>query len=289
MPTARHNKHLLRGALLVIAAELMFASMGAVIKGLSTDLPTEMLVFFRNAFGLLVLLPLLARRGVPSLATRVPHLHLLRALSGLSAMYCFFYALSELQLANAVILKLTAPIFIPVIAAAWLREEISLGIVAAVVAGFVGVALIVRPPGGHLDAVALIGLAGGALVALAKVTIRRLTRTEPATRIVFYFGLVATVVSVVPLAWAWRAPSPREWAMLALLGVLATSGQLLMTRGYASAPAARVGTFTYASVLFAAAYGWWFWGEQWDLWALTGAALIVVAGVLAVRRRRQAA
>ncbi|MEJ2509931.1 MAG: DMT family transporter, partial [Gammaproteobacteria bacterium] len=256
MPTARHNKHLLRGALLVIAAELMFASMGAVIKGLSTDLPTEMLVFFRNAFGLLFLLPLLARRGVPSLATRVPHLHLLRALSGLSAMYCFFYALSELQLANAVILKLTAPIFIPVIAAAWLREEISLGIVAAVIAGFVGVALIVRPPGGHLDAVAFIGLAGGALVALAKVTIRRLTRTEPATRIVFYFGLVATVVSVVPLAWAWRAPSPREWAMLALLGVLATSGQLLMTRGYASAPAARIGTFTYASVLFAAAYGW---------------------------------
>ena len=288
MPEHARQGHLLRGALLVIGAELMFASMGAVIKGLSGELPTEMLVFFRNAFGLAFLLPWLIRRGVPTLATRVLHLHALRALAGLSAMYCFFYALSELQLANAVILKLTAPIFIPVIAAAWLREEINLPIVLAVVAGFIGVAMIVRPPGGHLDAVALVGLAGGALVALAKVTIRRLTRTEPATRIVFYFGLIATVVSTVPLSWSWRMPSPQAWGLLALLGVLATSGQLLMTRGYAAAPVARVGTFTYASVLFAAGYGWWFWDERWDLWALVGAGLIVTAGVLAVRRRPRA-
>jgi len=288
MHTQHSHRHLLRGALLVIAAELMFASMGAVIKDLSTELPTEMLVFFRNAFGLAFLLPLLARRGVPGLGTRVLHLHVLRALAGLSAMYCFFYALSELQLANAVILKLTAPIFIPLIAATWLREDIDAAIITAVVAGFIGVTLIVRPPGGHLDAVALIGLAGGALVALAKVTIRRLTRTEPATRIVFYFGLVATVVSTVPLSWSWRMPSAHAWLLLALLGVLATSGQLLMTRGYASAPVARVGTFTYASVLFAAVYGWWFWGERWDLWAAMGAVLIVAAGILAVRRRPKA-
>lgn len=281
------NTQLLFGALLVVAAELMFASMGAVIKTLSAQLPFEMLVFFRNGFALLFLLPLLARRGMPSLATRVPHLHLLRAFAGLAAMYCFFYTLGAMHLANAVILKLTAPIFIPVIASLWLREEITLTMAAAVLVGFAGVALIVRPPGGHLDAVALIGLAGGTLIALVKVTIRRLTRTEPATRIVFYYSLVATLVSIVPLAWTWRMPTPTDWAWLALLGLLATAGQLLMTRGYAAAPAARVGPFTYASVLFAAAYGWWFWGERWDLWAFSGALLIVIAGVLSLHRRRQ--
>ena len=88
-----------RGAALIVAAELMFAAMGATIRHLSTELDNEMLVFIRNAVGLILLLPLFVREA-PTLKTHVPHLHLLRALAGLSAMYCFFYALAHMPLAG---------------------------------------------------------------------------------------------------------------------------------------------------------------------------------------------
>jgi drug/metabolite transporter (DMT)-like permease len=110
---------------LVILAELMFVIMGAMVKAASATLPNEMIVFFRNLFGLAAVLPLVLREGIPGLATRVPQLHLMRALAGVGAMYCFFYSLGQLPLADAMLLKLTAPIFIPMIALLWLGEGFS--------------------------------------------------------------------------------------------------------------------------------------------------------------------
>jgi drug/metabolite transporter (DMT)-like permease len=110
----QHHR-LLTGALYIILAELFFASMGASIRFVSEDLNNPMVVFARNLVGLLVLLPWLLH-GDNRFKTQVPHLHLLRGLAGVSAMYCFFYAIANLPLANAMLLKLTAPLFIPFVA-----------------------------------------------------------------------------------------------------------------------------------------------------------------------------
>lgn len=279
-----YRQSLLQGALLIVASEFMFASMGAAVKAASMTLPNEMLVFMRNLVGLGILLPLLLRGGIRGLATDVPHLHLVRALAGVSAMYCFFYALANLPLADGMLLKMTAPIFMPLIAWLWLREELSPMVLLAVPVGFLGVAMVLRPEGA-LNFVALVGLAGGMLAALAKTTVRRLTRTEPATRIVFYFAILAALVSAVPLTWAWRTPQGQEWGLLLFVGAAGTAGQFLLTRGYAAAPAARVGPFTYFSVVFAAFYGYLFWSEGLTLWFVSGALLIALAGVLALRGR----
>ena len=276
------NPHL-HAALLIVASELMFATMGAAVKTVSVSLPPEMTVFMRNLFGVAAVLPFLLHRGARNWHTEVPHLHLLRALAGLAAMYCFFYALGALALADAVLLKLTAPIFLPLVAFVWLSERPARNALWALPLGFFGVMLVLGP-GGELTGAALVGLAGGLFAAIAKTTVRRLGRSEPAARTVFYFALFATLASSLPLSWGWRTPQASEWGWLALIGLAGTLGQLLMTRGYALAPAARLGPFTYAVVVFSALYGFLFWDETLDLWFILGALLIAAGGLLTLRR-----
>jgi drug/metabolite transporter (DMT)-like permease len=186
------------------------------------------------------------------------------------------------------LLKMTAPVFIPIIAFLWLREVPGRLLIVAVPVGFAGV-LLVLDPRAEINPAALVGLLGGLLAALAKVTVRRLSRTEPATRVVFYFAVLAMLISSLPLVWAWRTPSLGELGLLILIGTAGTAGQFLLTRGYAAASAAQVAPFTYFSVLFAAGYGYLFWGELLSGQFVGGALLIAAAGVMALRRRRAVA
>ena len=287
-----YRQSLIQGALLILASELMFATMGAAVKGASTGLPTEVLVFMRNAVGWLVVLPIVWRSGGRRLLiTAVPHLHLLRAVAGVSAMYCFFYALGHLHLANGLLLKMTAPLFMPLIGWLWLREQAGWLATLAVPLGFGGVILVLDAGGGAsggTSTAALVGLLGGLLAAVAKLSVRRLTYSEPATRIVFYFSSLALLVSSVPLIWAWQAPTLHEWGLLLLVGAAGTAGQFLLTRGYAAAPAARVSPFGYFSVVYGALYGYLFWGETLTLVFWGGAVLIALAGAMALTGRATA-
>jgi len=278
-----YPQNALLAGLFIVLAELMFASMGAAVKALGESQPTEMLVFFRNLLGAAVLLPWLAAQRT-SLATRVAPLHLLRATAGLAAMYCFFYALARLPLADGMLLKMTAPLFIPLVAWAWLAESPPRLALAALPIGFAGVVLVLHP-GGNFAPAALAGLGGGLFAAVAKVTVRRLSRSEPAVRTVFYFAILATAVSALPLPWSWRTPQPHEWWLLLATGVLGTLGQLLLTRGYSAAAMARVAPLTYFAVVFGASYGYIFWGERLDWRFVAGSVLIALAGIVAVGAR----
>lgn len=278
----RSSDNLKRGAAYVVASAVLFAGMGAIVRILSAALPNEMVVFFRSAMGLVVLLPWLWHSGL-SLKTRHLKFHLVRGIAGLTAMYCFFYAIAHLPLAEATLYNYSTPLWVPFIAFALLREPIPRRLAWDIGIGFVGIVLILKPAFGGGGGAALIGLASGVFAALAMVGIRRLTRTEPATRIVFYFSLICTVVSAVPLTWAWRTPEPTLWLLLLLLGVFASGGQLLLTRGYAHAPAAQVGPFTYSTVVFAAVLGWFLWGDVFDALSVLGAGLVCLGGVLAIR------
>lgn len=277
-----HKQSLLLGAGFILASEFLLASMGAVIKTLSQDLPNEMIVFFRNFFGLLVLVPFLFHRGLINLKTDVIYLHVFRAGAGLCAMYCFFYAIGHVALADAMVLKLTSPLFIPLVAYLWLHERFRKQAAFCLFVGFAGVLLILKPAG-DMNWVLLIALAGSFFAAVAKTSVRRLSRTEPASRIVFYFALFGVCVSCVPLTWAWQMPTADQWLWLLSLGPLATLGQLCLTRGYSSAPASEVGLFTFSAVLFGAAYGWLFWGELWDWLSIAGAFLVASAGAMTLR------
>ena len=218
------------GGLLVLTSALLFAGVGALVKAASADLPIEVIVFFRNAVAMAFLIPWLQirHRGL-SLRTSCPHLHLLRAASGLAAMYCFFIALKLLRLADAMLLCYTLPIFIPIIEWFWLKEPVSRQTKIAVIVGFIGIALVLTPGLGLFQAAGLVGLASGLLAALAIVGIRRMTATEPVVRVVFYFTVFGTLVSAIPLAWTWQTPQGLMlWALWGM-GVLAIMALMCLT------------------------------------------------------------
>jgi drug/metabolite transporter (DMT)-like permease len=234
-----------------------------------------------------MLLPLLLRYRRAGFVTAVPHFHLLRGVAGVGAMYCFFYAIANMPLANAMLLKLSAPLFIPVVALLWLRESISWSVAFAVLLGFVGVAFILTPEYETLGTVGLVALFGGLLAAVAKTSLRRLAPTEPPERTVFYFALTGTLVSLLPLFYYWQPVSFHSLLWLLLLAGFGLSGQLLMTRGFAYAKAGRLGIFAYSSIIFAALYGWLLWDEilTWNM--VGGSLLVAIAGLLAARERSE--
>src|SRR5581483_11761771 len=189
-----------------------------------------------------------------------------RAGFGAAAMYCFFYAIAKLPLAAAMLLTYSTPLYVPFIAWIWIAERPPLIVFPAAIIGIVGIGFIVRPSSGFDLAAGLVGALAGVLAAGAMVGIRRISDTEPASRIVFYFALLATIIAAVPMTWAWRTPDLRESALLIATGLTATWGQLCLTRAYSLAPAARIGPFTYTSVVFSALLAWWLWGESLDRW-----------------------
>lgn len=276
------TSHLTRGAVLAVCAAATFAGAGAFVKLATAELPNTMVVFLRNGFGLLMLLPWLPRPGLRSLITHRPFSHLIRVMVGLSAMYCYFYAIAHMNLANAVLLNYSQPLFIPFIAWLWLSEKPPARIWPAVAIGFVGVTFILKPDTGLISPIGLIGLGSGILAATAMVSIRRMADTEPTTRIVFYFTTMATLISAVPAIITWHDPSTAAWLYMLGAGGMATLGQLMLTRAYALAPAAHTGSLIYATVVFAGLLGWLIWGEVPDLLDLAGVVLVMTAGVLVV-------
>jgi drug/metabolite transporter (DMT)-like permease len=283
LPSPKRADDLRRGALLMVTSALLFALMGVAVKVASQSLPNAMVVFFRNGVGLLALAPWLWRLGLQGLRTRHLREHVIRSLAGLASMYCFFYALAHLRLADAILLNYSIPLFMPFVESAWLGEPFPRRLWGVILLGFAGIVLILKPGMGLFQPVALLGLLSALFASVAQVGIRRLTRTEPVERIVFYFGLISTVISAVPLVREWRTPPAAMWGLLAALGIVATAGQLTLTRAYSHAPATRVGPFIYSAVVFAALLDWLFWGMLPDRLSLAGALLVMTAGVLALR------
>jgi len=276
-----------RASLLLLAAEFLLASMGALIKVLALDLPNEMIVFFRNLFGLMAILPMILMMGSKLFKTNCFPLHLLRATVGVTAMYCFFYSIGNIAFAEAMLVKLSAPLFIPIIAFLWLGERISHWSKIAIVIGFVGVAIILDPDASEFTLIALIGLAGAALASLAKVTIRKMGKTEPSARIVFYFALLSTLISAVPLSWSWTTPTLYSLGLLCLMGTMGTIGQLMMTKAYTLALPGKIAPFTYASLVYASIYGWVFWDESLRWATVVGSLLIFISGLLTLKKSKR--
>jgi drug/metabolite transporter (DMT)-like permease len=276
----RFSRPAVLGAFLMVASEFAFASMGAIIKLLSQSLSSETIVFLRNILVIIILLPWMLRDGIQNFSTTRFRFHALRAVAGVGAMYCFFYSLSVLPLAEASLLKMTTPLFIPLVGALWLKEAVPMQVRLAILIGFIGVLMILKPGMGSLSWGAVIGLAGGALAAVAKTSIRYMSDTEPSTRIVFYFALIGALVSSIPMYWAWVTPSWTAWGLVIIMSTFATLGQLCMTRAYQLAPAAQMGIFSYTAVLFASLYGWIFWDEWVDHWFFMGTAFVLLAGFL---------
>jgi drug/metabolite transporter (DMT)-like permease len=275
-----HEHDIRTGGLYMVVSGLLFALMSVAVKMASVTLPNAVVVFFRCSAGLLTLLPFIVGLDLRTTKTRE---HLIRSLAGIASMYAFFYALAHMRLADAVLLNYSLPLFMPFVESAWLGEEFPRRLWTPVLVGFVGVLVILRPGHGLMEPVALLGVASALFAAVAQVGVRRLTRTEPVARIVFYFAITATFLSAFPAAGSWRTPQGTVWVAVIAMGLTATLGQLAMTRAYAHAPAAQVGPFIYSAVVFAAALDWLLWRKLPDRYTVAGGLLVAGAGILSLR------
>ncbi|MCC2615303.1 DMT family transporter [Aestuariibacter halophilus] len=273
------------GGLCLIIAELLFAGVGALVKHLSLTLSHTQLVFFRNLFALIVLLPWLQRNGISGLRTAHPGLHLFRSVLGLLAMYCFFMVLANMPLAPAMMALLTAPFIVPIVARVWLKEAVTHQTVFAMLIGFVGVAAVLQPGSMQWSGYAGLAVLCAVIVAINKCSIRKLSETEPSARIVFYFTFLSVLVSAIPLPFDWHTIAPMDWLGLAVMGGLAGIGQLLMTKAFQLASPVKIGLLTYSSVVFAAFLGYTFWGEPISQGLIVGTLLIIWAANITLRQR----
>ncbi|VXC28721.1 conserved membrane hypothetical protein [Pseudomonas sp. 8AS] len=283
-PPSRSSKPA-QGALLLALSALLFSLMGVGIREVSLSVNNESVVFFRNLVGVLFFLPLVLLKGAQPLKTTRLKSHLWRTTYGLAAMYCFFYAIAHLPLADAMLFTYSAPVFTPVLAWWWLKEPLTRRMLLTTAIGLIGVLLVAKPSQALLDSQALVGLAASILAAFAFVSIREMSNTEPAFRIVFYFALFSTLISAIPLTWAWQALDSHDLGLLLVIGLLATVSQIVMSKAYALAPPGIIGPIAYLAIVFAGLIAWLRWGEMPDLTSLLGAALIFAASLLSIPRR----
>lgn len=276
----------LQGAALLALSALLFSLMGVAIREASLSVNNESVVFFRNLVGVLFFLPLVLLKGFSPLRTQRLSTHLWRTTYGLAAMYCFFYAIAHLPLADAMLFTYSAPVFTPLIARWLLKEPLTKRMLAATAIGLIGVLMVAKPSSALLGGQALIGIAASLLAAFAFVSIRQMSDTEPAFRIVFYFSLFSALISVIPLTWSWQPLNGHDLWLLLIVGLLATTSQIVMSKAYALAPPGQIGPVAYLAIVFAGAIAWLRWGEAPDLSSLIGAALIFSASLLAIQRRR---
>ncbi len=286
LASAAPRQDVARGILLMLAAVAVFSAMDALIKHLTATYSPLQVIFFRNLFAFLPLLPILARGGgLALLRTQRLGAHIGRAVMGFGAMICFFTAFSLMPLADVVAIALSAPIFITALSVPLLAELVGPRRWAAVLVGFVGVLVMVRPGGATLiEPVALLPLTGAVLYALALIAMRKLGATERAPTTVFYFTLVCTALSGLAQPFVWRPPDLLDFVLLGCVGLLGGAAQLLMTQSLRIAPAAVVAPFDYSALVFSIGFGFAFWGEVPDWMLLLGAAIVVSSGLYILHR-----
>jgi drug/metabolite transporter (DMT)-like permease len=264
----------------LIISAFLFSIMGVCIRYASHTVDNATIVFFRNFIGLFIFIPMLLQKGPQFFKTEKLWMHLWRSIVGLSAMYGFFYAIAHLKLSNAMVFTYSSPIFIPLIAWLFLKERITKPMLVAALIGLTGVLCVAKPDSGMFNSISLIGLIASFLAAMAFVTVRALTNTEPAERIVFYFCAFGSLVSAIPMFWLIRPYHWHELAFLISAGLLANISQIFMSKAYSLAPAGQIGSVNYMAIIFAGVWGYIFWQELPDPVSLIGFILIFASILL---------
>ncbi len=282
------NNQTARAALCVTASALGFTLSHGVIRHVGEALHSFEIAFFRNLFGLLVLVPFLMRHGGNAFHTRRLSGHLLRGGLQIGAMLMFYTALMFAPLAEVSALSFTAPLFGTIGAVLILGERIRLRRVVALLVGFIGALVILRPGVVPFNLGAGLVLGSSVMWALAMVVIKRLSATESSLTLTAYMGVVMTPLSLVPALAVWEWPTPTHLAWLVLLGSLGAGAQYVMAEGFRLADATTVMPFDFSRLIWASVVGYFAFGEVPVIWTYAGGALIFGSTVYIAYREGQA-
>ncbi len=265
----------MRAAWLMLGSTLSFGFMALAIRYATAFVPTQEVAFFRNAFGLVALLPMLLRPGRAPLKTQQLPRYFLRSAIGLASMLCAFWALGHLPMAQAVSLSYSTPLFVTIAAVLWLGETVRVRRWAAVIIGFIGVLVIVRPGTGSFSAGSLMAVAAAVLSSVVAIQIKQLTRVDSADTVVFYTYVFWVPLSLIPALFVWQWPTGIAWVWLALTGVMGTLGQLLWTRALRLGEVSALTPISFMQLPLVSVMAWLLFGEALDRWTVIGALIIL--------------
>jgi len=272
--TASDGGNTLRAMAMMLLATVAFTAMHAMIRHTAQGLHPFEVAFFRNLFGLVFLAPILFRYGVAPLRTRKLKVHALRGILNLVSMLCFFYAVTIAPFADVTALTFTAPIFASALAILFLGERVGPVRWAAIVIGFLGAIVILRPGFGEIGLGPMLTIAAALLWALAMLVIKTLTRTESSLTITAYMMIVLAPMSFLAALPFWTWPEPQQYLELFVLAALGTCGHLCLNQALKEGDTSLVSPVDYIRLVWAALIGYLAFGEVPDAMTWIGGAMI---------------
>jgi drug/metabolite transporter (DMT)-like permease len=275
----------LRAAALMLTSTVFFGLMAVVIRMASAHLATAEIAFFRNLFGLLALLPFL--RGAAVFRTKQLPRYFVRSAIGMGSMLCGFWAIGHLPMAQAISLSYSTPLFVTIAAVIWLGEVVRRRRWTAVLLGFIGVLVIVRPGSEGFSAGSLVAIAAAVLSSIVAIQIKQLSRVDPPDTIVFYTYVFWVPLSLVPALFAWQWPQGIDWLWLVAIGIFGTGGQLFWTRALKLGEVSALTPISFMQLPLVTALAWLLFDESVSHWTVVGALIIFGANLYIAHREAQ--
>jgi drug/metabolite transporter (DMT)-like permease len=270
----------------MVLSVALLTTMDGIAKVLMQSLPVAEVVWARYAGNLVALLAVLPAFRVAVWRTREGPLQLLRSVMMVAATGLMFLGLSLMPMAETYAINYLSPLLVAVMAAAWLGERVGLRRSLAVVAGFIGVLVVIRPGSGLFGLAALAPLGAATAFAIYQIVTRLLAR-EHVLVTMFYSALVGTVLTSLVLPFVWERPGPAALALMALMGALGLAGQLAMIKAFALGQASTISPYVYTQIVFAAGFGFLVFGDRPDLFTWIGAGIIAVSGLYLLRHESE--
>ncbi|MGE3066556.1 MAG: DMT family transporter [Hyphomicrobiaceae bacterium] len=268
-----------RGCLLMFVQTVMFSGMHTAIRYVTQRLPGAEVAFFRNLFGLVVIMPLLVRYGPSLFRTEKFGLHVFRALLNVFSMVAFFIGLSMTPIARATALSFTAPLFTALLSTLILGEVFRWRRWTAILCGFLGALLILRPGFDRLDLGSLLVLCSSVFWSMAMVDIKVLGRTESSLTIAAYVTVLLIPLTLVPAVFVWQTPDAELWGWLVFIGIIGTLGQLAVTEALKLADVTVLMPFDFLKLAWTTMLGMVLFAEIPDVFTWIGGAIVFASSV----------
>ena len=273
-----------RGIVFALAATALFAITSAIVKVLVADYPVLQILFVRQLIVGVSVLPSILKSDSGQLKTDYPGLHGLRLMGAFVALTAGIWSVAILPLTSATVLAFTQVFFVVLLAARFLNETISKRRVLTIVAGFVGVTLVVRPGLDGMTALGVLIAIGGALGAAVAVTcVRTLSQTDSTATLLTYQALFVGLMSGIPMFWIWKSPTLWDLVMLITIGVLATAAQWFGVAALRLSPVSVIGNIEYMKLFYASVLGYLFFSEIPAPITLIGSVIIVLSAISTIR------
>lgn len=258
-------------------ALVSFMSMAIAGRQLSAELTTFQILFFRSLVGLVVVLALFQHWGWRRAKTRVFGRHLLRNVAHFGGQYGWFYGIAFIPLTEVFAIEFTVPIWTAILATIFLGERMNQLRVLAVVLGFAGILVILRPGVAAISVPALAVLGGALCYAISHVFTKRLSATESPLTILFYMTVIQLPLGLVPALPHWVWPSAALWPWVGVVALTALSAHYCLTRAFQLADATVVIPMDFLRLPLIAVVGFLFYGETLQIWVLVGALIVCAA------------